>query len=172
VRRCNNLADDCHLGLGQFRSRTTTGDVDTHLPRVAFLLGLSGLLPQIAAVALTFVPWVHGIAIMSGFFYAALIFSFLGGMWWGIAAVHPAVSRWLYVVAVVPSLIAFAGGGLWFVTQGLSIPLVVIGSGLLASPLVDQRLDRLGLLPRGWLKMRVILSVGLGVLTLVLATLA
>jgi hypothetical protein len=140
------------------------------LPRVAFLLGLSGLIPQMLAAAITLHPPHAAFGQFAAFLYAALIFSFLGGLWWGIAAVNAAAPRWLYGVAVMPSLIAFGAGLLWIVRTGSpSQSLVIVGLGLLFAPLVDWQLDRRQLVPKGWLTMRVILSAGLGTLTLLAA---
>ncbi len=141
------------------------------LPRLAFLLGLSGLLPQMMAAAISLHPPHAAFGQFAAFLYAALIFSFLGGLWWGIAAVNPAAPRWLYFVAVVPTLIAFSAGLLWIARTGSPAQsLMVVGLGLLLAPLVDWQLDRRRLVPKRWLKMRGILSVGLGILTLLLAT--
>jgi Protein of unknown function (DUF3429) len=144
--------------------------MDHKLPRLAFLLGLSGLLPQIMAAAITLHPPHAAFGQFAAFLYAALIFSFLGGLWWGIAAVNPAAPRWLYLAAVVPTLVAFGAGLLWIARTGSPAQsLMVVGAGLLLAPLVDWQLSRRRLVPEGWLKMRVILSAGLGILTLLLA---
>ena len=77
------------------------------------MLGLAGLLPQFACVAALYLgseEWRYTAQAIA-FGYAALIFSFLGGMWWGIAAMAPAAENrrtigWVWVAAVAPSLIA------------------------------------------------------------------
>lgn len=137
-------------------------------------LGYAGLLPQAAAVALiaggSDLQWS---ALAAAFGYAALIFSFLGGIWWGQAVMAPSAPGWVAGVAVAPSLIAFAAYLPWI--WGLDWPgpsLVLIGLALLASPLVDRRLAPLfGLAPE-WLLLRFRLSAGLGLLTLAAAALA
>jgi uncharacterized membrane protein YfhO len=140
------------------------------LPRVAFLLGLSGLLPQLLAGAVSLHPPHAAFGQFAAFLYAALILSFLGGLWWGVAAPNPNASRWLYVVAVMPSLVAFAAGLLWIIRTGSpGQSLLIVGFGLLFAPLVDWQLDQRGMVPKGWLPMRIILSTGLGVITLLLA---
>lgn len=144
--------------------------VDHKLPRLAFLLGLSGLLPQILAAAISLHPPHAAFGQFVAFLYAALILSFLGGLWWGIAAASPAAPRWLYLVSVVPSLVALGAGLLWIARSGTpEQSLRIVGAALLIAPLVDWQLDRLHLVPKGWFAMRVILSAGLGLLTLVLA---
>ncbi|EDX80246.1 hypothetical protein BBAL3_1403 [Brevundimonas sp. BAL3] len=58
------------------------------LPPFARVLGFAGLLPQAAAVAVLILggPDVRFAALSLAYAYAALIFSFLGGVWWGLAA--------------------------------------------------------------------------------------
>ncbi len=143
------------------------------IPRIARWLGLSGLLPQIAVVAtlLGGDPGVRFSALALGYAYAALILSFLGGLWWGLAARAPdRAPDWLWIASVAPSLIALATAWPWMV--GLAWPgpsLVVLGVSLIAALLVDRRLVALGLAPPGWMALRVPLSLGLGALTLVAA---
>lgn len=140
------------------------------LPRFAFFLGLLGLVPQLLAGAISLHPPHAAFGQFAAFLYGALILSFLGGLWWGIAATNPAGSRWLYVAAVLPSLIAFGAGLLWIARTGSpGQSLMIVGLTLLGTPLIDWQLDRRGMVPTGYLAMRVILSTGLGVLTLLLA---
>ena len=141
------------------------------LPPLARALGFAGLLPQLAVVALLLGGGtdVRYTALSVGYGYAALIFSFLGGVWWGLAAMGgERTPGWLWVASVMPSLLAlatawpWAAGGTW---PGPS--LIVLGLGLMGSVLVDLRLHGLGLTPGGWIALRAPLSVGLGLLTLV-----
>ncbi len=141
------------------------------LPDAAKWLGYAGLLPQAIAVAMlledTTLKWI---AIAGGYGYAAFILSFLGGAWWGLALSAANPPRWLYPVAVLPSLIALATYLPWI--WGLQWPepsLWVLAFGLLLSPLVDRALGRHIALPKGWLRLRVHLSVGLGLTTALLA---
>jgi Protein of unknown function (DUF3429) len=144
--------------------------MDHKLARLAFLLGLSGLLPQVLAAALALHPPHAAFAHFAAFLYAALILSFLGGLWWGIAAANRDAPRWLFLIAVVPSLIAFGAGLVWIVRTGSpALSLRIIGVGLLVSPTIDWLLHQRGLVPGRWLTMRVILSFGLGILTLAVA---
>ena len=139
------------------------------LPILARTLGLAGLLPQGAVVtALVFGDTdVRFTALSVGYAYAALIFSFLGGLWWGLAAMGgERTPGWAWGAAVAPSLLAlatawpWATGGTW---PGPS--LVVLGVAIAASLLVDLRLKALGITPGGWLALRAPLSLGLGGLT-------
>jgi len=135
-------------------------------------LGLAGLLPQFAAVAVVFGgdTTLHFSAIALGYAYAALILSFLGGLWWGVAATAPRPPEWIWVAAVVPSLIALASAIPWAVGAPWPGPsLVVLGVGLVAALGVDLILARQGLVPAWWMSLRLPLSLGLGGLTLLLA---
>ena len=144
--------------------------MDHKLPRVASFLGLAGIVPQLLAGLVSLHPPHMAFGQFAAFLYGALILSFLGGMWWGVAATNPNASRWLYFVAVLPTLVAFVAGLLWIVRTGSpGQSLLIVGLGLLFAPLVDWQLHRRGMVPKGWLTLRVILSTGLGVLTLLLA---
>ena len=144
------------------------------LPRIARVLGYAGLIPQIAAVATLAGgdPGARFTALALAYAYAALILSFLGGLWWGLAARDDRSPDWLWIAAIVPSLIALATAWPW--TVGLDWPgpsLIVLGIALIAALLVDRRLVGLGIAPPGWLALRLPLSIGLGALTLAAAAL-
>ena len=141
------------------------------IPALPRNLGLAGLLPQFAClIALVAGPeeWrFAALAIAWG--YAALIFSFLGGLWWGIAAsrLHSAqrVPEWLWVASIAPSLIAFATYLPWvFAAQWPQPSLIVLGVGLIASLVVDRSIAQLT--PPWWMPLRGVLSIGLGLATL------
>ena len=141
------------------------------LPKLAFRLGLAGLLPQAIALFLVMTDseqrWS---ALAAGYGYAALIFSFLGGIWWGQALSIKNAPGWIYAAAVMPSLIALGTYLPWIYGREWPGPsLVVLGLCLIASPFVDRAIGRVMTLPGGWMKLRWILSGGLGGLTLLLA---
>lgn len=145
------------------------------VPSRARLLGLAGLLPQIAcllAVYLGPAQWREA-ALVTAALYAALILSFLGGTWWGLAAGAPAAERrsalgWLWIAAVLPSLVALAALAPFALGYtGAEPSLMMLGGALLVALAVDGRLS--GLAPRWWLSLRVPLSIGLGVLTFLIA---
>jgi len=144
------------------------------IPPIARLLGLSGLLPQLAAVALLLSgdPQSRFSALAIAYAYAAIILSFLGGLWWGLAARTDSPPRWLWFASVAPSLIALVTAWPWMV--GLRWPgpsLVVLGISLIAALLVDRALVKAGIAPPDWMKLRMPLSLGLGVLTMLAAAL-
>jgi hypothetical protein len=131
-------------------------------------LGLVGLLPQaIAVLMLVDGAEMRWTAQSMGFGYAALIFSFLGGVWWGLALKSQETPAWVYFAAVAPSLIAFGTYLPWIF--GLEWPwpsLLVLSVFIAVSPLVDRKIRDL---PEGWMHLRWILSLGLGALTAILA---
>ncbi|MFM7027889.1 MAG: DUF3429 domain-containing protein [Chakrabartia sp.] len=133
-------------------------------------LGYAGLLPQVLAVLLLTDPVLRWTAIAGGFGYAALIFSFLGGVWWGVGVSNPQAPRWIYVAAVLPSLIAFAAYLPWiFGWEWPGPSLVALSIALLLSPVIDHEIALTVALPEGWLRLRRTLSTGLAWLTAVLA---
>jgi hypothetical protein len=145
-------------------------DFQPRLPNQALFLGVTGLLPQMLALGLTFDDTDRFIGLAAGYFYAALIFSFLGGLWWGVAISNANAPGWLFGAAVMPTLIAFATGVPWMTGAPWPGPSLAVLSGtIFASALVDWRLRALNLISAEFLKLRVVLSSGLGLLTLILA---
>lgn len=142
----------------------------TRLPIVAIVLGIAGLVPQLVALGATFDDATRYVGLAAGYFYAALILSFLGGIWWGVASTRGDAPEWLYVAAVIPSLVAFASGIPWMngtTWPGPSLGLLGIAIGLTA--LVDRALFRRGLIDARLFYLRIALSSSLGVVTLLLA---
>ena len=83
-----------------------------------------------------------------GYAYAALILSFLGGLWWGIAASRPNPPEWLWVAAIAPSLIALGSAVPWATGQPWPGPsLLILGVALIGALAVDLVLARQGLVP-------------------------
>ena len=145
------------------------------VPALPRWLGLAGLLPQFTCVAVLYAgpaEWREA-ALAIAFAYAALILSFLGGMWWGIAAAAPAAQRrkalgWLWIAAVLPSLVALACFLPWALDWAWPEPsLVMLGGALLVTLGVDAKLGVLA--PRWWMALRVPLSTGLGLATIAAA---
>lgn len=141
------------------------------LPRGTLALGYAGLLPQLAALVLVVAggEWAW-IALASSYAYAALIFSFLGGVWWGQALQSNNPPNWVLPIAVMPSLIGLALFLPW--TLGWPWPgpsLLWLGLLIAASPLVDRAL---GFHEHAWMRLRWHLSLGLGGLSVVIAVIA
>ncbi|MEQ8411894.1 MAG: DUF3429 domain-containing protein [Erythrobacter sp.] len=152
--------------------------MDAHktLTPAARWLGYAGLLPQIVCLAFALAEpsigsgsgWGY-VAIGAGFAYGAAIFSFLGGVWWGQAVAQGfdrPVGAGAYLVAVTPSLIAVALFLPWlFGWEWPGPALLYLGALIALSPLVDRWL---GFAARDFLRLRVQLSLGLGLLTFAL----
>jgi hypothetical protein len=137
-------------------------------------LGFAGLLPAAACLALMLTGGEHWrwTALAIGYLYAVLIFSFLGGVWWGLAVLFPDAPRWTPLAAVMPSLIGLASFAPWLFGYPWPRPsLILVGLLLLVSPLIDRAI--VGAAPGGdaWIILRVQLSTGLGVLSLLIALL-
>ena len=141
------------------------------LSRAARVLGYAGLLPQIICIALIAIDheWRYS-ALAGGVAYAAAIFSFLGGLWWGQALASGRATSGAYGLAVMPSLLAVALFLPW--TIGWEWPgpaLLYLGALILLSPLIDRAL---GFAAADFLRLRWHLSLGLGSLTIILGLLA
>jgi len=150
-------------------------DGQTSLSPAARALGYAGLLPQALCVGLLLIghEWRYT-ALAGGFAYAAAIFSFLGGVWWGQAVssarTDGAAPAGAYAIAVLPSLLAVALFLPW--TFGWEWPgpaLLYLGALILGSPLIDRAI---GYAAPDFLRLRWHLSLGLGLLTMALGLLA
>ena len=142
------------------------------LSRPLVVLGLAGLLPQAICliVALSDSAY-HWPAIAAACCYAAIILSFLGGMWWMAGALSGLRQPWVYVMAVMPSLAGWVALLPWCVGWTWPGPsLVALAMLLLVSPLADALLASRVALPAGWLKLRSAMGGGLGLLTLAIAS--
>lgn len=146
-------------------------DGQTTLTPASRWLGYAGLLPQVICVALGAIGHEYAYtALAGGFAYAAAIFSFLGGVWWGQAIASGKGGAGAYLVAVMPSLLAVALFLPW--TFGWEWPgpaLMYLGALIIASPLVDRAL---GYAAKDFFSLRVQLSTGLGLLTIALGVIA
>ncbi|MFU7528999.1 DUF3429 domain-containing protein [Qipengyuania sp. ASV99] len=146
-------------------------DGQTSLTPAARWLGYAGLLPQIICVALAASGHEYAYtALAGGFAYAAAIFSFLGGVWWGQATANGRVGAGAYLIAVMPSLLSVALFLPWSLGWDWPGPaLMYLGALILASPIIDRAL---GFAARDFFNLRVQLSVGLGLLTIALGVIA
>lgn len=154
------------------------GDIihpETTLSTASRLLGYAGLLPQIICLALAASGHEYAYtALAGGFAYAAAIFSFLGGVWWGQAIQSgrngKAAGAGSYLIAVMPSLIAVALFLPWSLGWEWPGPaLLYLGALIALSPLVDRAL---GYAAKDFMRLRVQLSLGLGGLTIALGLVA
>ena len=140
------------------------------LPRPLVVLGLAGLLPQAFCLVMALDSGNHYFAIAAACCYAAVILSFLGGMWWMAGALNGLREPWVYGMAVAPSLAGWVVLLPWCVGWTWPGPsLVLLGVLLLASPLADAALASRVPLPAGWLRLRCAMAGSLGLLTLAIA---
>jgi hypothetical protein len=134
-------------------------------------LGYAGLAPPaflLAAVAAD--PTLVWLALAAGFGYSAVIFSFLGGIWWGQALRARRAPSWIWFAAVAPALISFILFVPWIFGWDWPRPaLVALAIFILLSPIVDYAARPLMPMPKGWLSLRVQLSLGLACLTFILS---
>lgn len=139
------------------------------MPMGAVILGVAGLIPFLGFAALAVSGSDGGLGsiglaprtILSA--YGAVIASFLGGIRWGAAAARN-TGNGDYLVAVVPSLAAWAA-------MALAAPwdLRVLGMLVIAWGLIDQDLHRRGLVPFWLGRLRLALSGVAGAALLVAA---
>jgi hypothetical protein len=143
----------------------------TTFPRMARWLGLAGIAPQLWVTLMVFAnSELRWGALAVGYAYAALIFSFIGGMWWGMAISSKNSPTWIYAAAVTPSLIALATYIPWVIGATWPVPsLAVLGICVIFSPLVDMAIGQSLAIPNGWMRFRIMLSSGLGGMTLLMA---
>ncbi|GHC94357.1 hypothetical protein GCM10019060_22280 [Novosphingobium pokkalii] len=144
------------------------------LPRPLVVLGLAGILPQAFCLFMALsggeARWT---ALAAACCYAALILSFLGGLWWMAGLLGGVKAPWFHLLAVLPSLVGWAMLLPWCVGAPWPGPeLVTLGLLILASPLADKALARVMALPPGWLALRAMMATGLGTLTVVIGVLA
>lgn len=138
------------------------------LPRVARWLGLAGLLPTATAAIVVWIGTVGqaAFAFSASAIYGALILSFLGGAWWGIAAAKAPPERLpvLLALSVMPSLIG------WLVLLILSpASLGVLALCFAVALLVDRRLIDEGYAPAWWWRLRFPLSATMALLHALIA---
>ena len=141
------------------------------LSPAARALGYAGLLPQAVCLGLILMghEWRYS-ALAGGFAYAAAIFSFLGGVWWGQALQSGRATTGAYVLAVLPSLLAVAPFLPW--TFGWEWPgpaMLYLGAMIMLSPLVDRAQ---GFAAPDFMRLRWQLSLGLGALTIAVGLMA
>lgn len=144
------------------------------IPSILRALGYAGLVPQAAAALVIVIgPADYRIGAMAlALAYAALIFSFLGGLWWGLAAAQlQDAPVWVWPIGVLPSLLSLAIGISWAAgIAQLPALLAILAAGIAGSVLVDLQFYRLAMCPRDWFSFRLQLSLSLAALAAVCGT--
>ena len=151
-------------------------DESGKVPMAAVALGASGLvLPAVAIVARLTAGTppdtpLPAFLMLMAFMSASLILSFLGGIWWGVAIGRGADGfGGLLALAIAPTVVALAIAALsgWFPKAGA----VALGVAIVATLAVDRGLQKRGLVPAWWLRLRAPLSLALGMMTAAMALL-
>ena len=131
----------------------------TRIPRAPLLLGLAGVLPFAWGALTVLIPalgdwsWSNIGARLTGrtllLLYGTVILSFMSGVNWGFATRaegrHAAV---LYALSTLPAL--------WAVFLGFSTLLLALG--FLALLLLDRHVQKAGLAPPWWMRLRLLLT--------------
>ncbi len=147
------------------------------VPMAAAALGASGLvLPAVALVTRLTAGTppdtpLPAFLMLMAFMSASLILAFLGGIWWGVAMSRSGDESGggLLALAIAPTVAALGIAALsgWLPKTGA----VSLGVAIVATLLVDRDLRTRGLVPEWWLRLRVPLSLALGVMTAAMALL-
>ena len=130
------------------------------LPLLALALGVGGLIPFIGctlgATLLTSDLQTRAILALSA--YTAVILAFLGGVHWGFALTDGLAERARFGLGVLPSLVGWLGLLVTFLglpTAGLAL----MAAGFAGLTVVEFRAMQAGLMPRGYMGLRLGLSV-------------
>lgn len=136
------------------------------LPIYATLLGLAGLAPFILASlgALGLDPEFAHACLVALVAYGGVILAFLGGVHWGLALAAGTdqtlrVQRLRFGLGVVPSLVGWAALLLTLVDWPKTALLLLI-AGFLAVTIIEARATRASLMPRNYMMLRWVVSVG------------
>lgn len=137
-----------------------------HLPPIAIVLGLAGLIPFVACGLGAVLLGAEGvrISLLALLAYSAVILAFLGAVHWGFAltggeAQDERVRQRRYALGVVPALVGWAGLLVAFLglpTVGLAVQL----AGFIGVVITEARADRRGTMPHGYMGLRWVLSAG------------
>lgn len=136
--------------------------MNRQIPLAPLVLGIAGLIPPLVGAVVAYGDIGSFGPVAGGFIlvYGALILSFLGGSWWGLASRAERPSWLLMGLAVAPSIAAW---GILSMRSTVAAGLWIAGL-ILISPVVDTLIAGRGLVPGWWLRLRVPLSIGLAVL--------
>lgn len=127
------------------------------LPVLAWLLGLSGLIPFAGLGLGTALGWEElRFPLLA---YGATILAFLGAVHWGLALQagpdEKPAERGRLVLGVAPSLVAFVA-----LLLPLPAGLALVAGAILLTAAMETVAHRAGLVPPGYLRLRWVLSLG------------
>jgi len=116
------------------------------IPAMAVRLGVAGLLPFVVGAALCFLPdpaW-RAFGMQQLLTYAAILLSFMGAVYWGVALGESTRAPSLYVASVLPALVAWVA-----LAQTPLFALTLFATAFTLLFVFDLRCTRAGLVP-GW----------------------
>ena len=122
--------------------------------RIAFNLGIAGLIPFVCLAVLNFteLSYDKNIILFSLLAYGASICSFLGAIHWGLAMRNTTPDRFLFLWGVIPSLIAWVS-----MIIKPAVGLYLISALLWFCLFIDSKIyPKYGL--KHWLPMRLLLT--------------
>ncbi len=138
-----------------------------HIPRPALALGLAGLIPFVWGAASLYIPAIadlgqqilgpaprlnaDGLVLT----YGIVILSFMSGVLWGFATRATRGAWVFYTLSVLPALWAQ-----FFVVHLMFTSLVLLGLGYIGLLGLDWLFTARGLAPAWWLRLRIILTLG------------
>lgn len=104
------------------------GDSDDRIPLAALIPGVLGLIPFWGLALLVALPLdiPADLAMFSLVTYGAIILTFVGAIWWGLAVHAPdgTPRSWMFIWSVIPSLIGWSGV---LTSDVFGIPMIIIG---------------------------------------------
>ena len=140
-------------------------------PRLATTLSAAGLLPALAGLAFAaHAPGATWYGQLGVLLYAVTVLAFVGGLWWGLALAGRCGRKApLMLIAGVALQLGALGLVLGAGRTGLPTALGGTALLLLASGMVELNLTRGGVIGRGWLRVRLVLSAGLALIVVLTA---
>jgi hypothetical protein len=142
---------------------------ESRLPPLAVILGAASLLPFFfCALGAVRADPVSGQMMALGLItYGSVVLAFLGGVHWGfvIEGCEETAERQRLALGTVPALIGWAASLLGLTAHPV-FGIAMLIAGFIGTAVVEQHGRRSGLIPRGYMLMRWVLT---GIVTLVLA---
>ena len=138
---------------------------DSRIPRSALLLGLAGLIPFLWSAATQLSPALAGwasqwlppmfIGVYVGLTYGTVILAFMSGALWGFEAkAEGGEAAMAYALSVIPALWVF-----FMVTDASANSIIYLAAGFVGLLLLDGTFAALGLAPRWWMRLRIMLTI-------------
>lgn len=101
---------------------------DDRIPMAALIPGVLGLIPFWGLALLVAMPLdiPADLAMFALVTYGAMILTFVGAIWWGLAVHAPKGTprSWMFIWSVIPSLIGWSGV---LISDVIGIPMIMVG---------------------------------------------